>query len=144
MTQPERPVRIIRTDYSAASLDSALVGQDAVVSALGWGAEQNAQTKLLESAAASWSSESRDGIQRFIPSEFGMPNLDIKGHPEIVKMIQGRLRFRDKMIDTVTEIPQLSYTGIFTSLWFDWVSLQPFNIWHLSSSPRRRVKRTIA
>jgi hypothetical protein len=99
------------------------VGQDAVISTLGWGAEHNAQTNLLEAATMSSSSKSGDGIQRFIPSEFGMPNLDIRDHPEIVKMIQGRLQFRKKMVEAVRENPILSYTGIFTSLWFDWVSL---------------------
>jgi hypothetical protein len=117
------PVRVIRTDYSPASLSLALSGQDAVISTLGWGAEQNAQTRLLAAAAASSNSESGDGVQRFIPSEFGMPNLDIKGHPEIVKMIQGRLKFRAKMMETVRDNPKMSYTGIFTALWFDWVSL---------------------
>lgn len=71
-------------------------------------------------------------MQRFIPTEFGMPNLDIKGHPEIVKMIQGRIQFREKMIQVVHENPKLSYTGIFTSLWFDWVSIS------ISSSPAKK------
>lgn len=41
-----------------------------------------------------------------MPSEFGMPNLDIKGYSEIVNMIQGRLQFREKMIQAVQENPK--------------------------------------
>jgi len=134
-------VRVITTDYSPASLDSALAGQDAVISALGWGAEHNAQTRLLTAVAVSSNSESGYGVQRFIPTEFGMPNLDIRGHPEINKMIQGRLQFREKMIQVVQDNPKLSYTGIFTSLWFDWVSGPTFSFWVSHFGRKKKVKR---
>lgn len=126
-----RTVRVIQTDYSLESLAAALSGQDAVVSTLGLGAEKS-QTNLLIAAAKSWSSNTR-GVQRFIPSEFGIPNLDLRENPELARVLQPRIQFRHKMKDIVTKNPQLTYTGVFTRLWFDWVS-PPLTLWMSSTT----------
>jgi putative NADH-flavin reductase len=56
-------IPVIRTDFSASSLEAALKGQDAVVSTVTHLALKE-QEKVLHAAVKS-------GVQRFIPSEFG-------------------------------------------------------------------------
>lgn len=56
-------INVIRTDYTPASLENALVGQDVVISMLG-DAGLPLQKRIVDAAIAA-------GVQRIFPSEFG-------------------------------------------------------------------------
>ncbi|KAH7236608.1 hypothetical protein BKA59DRAFT_404843 [Fusarium tricinctum] len=56
-------VNVIRTDYTSASLESALAGQDIIISMLG-DAGMPTQKRIIDAAIAA-------GVQRIFPSEFG-------------------------------------------------------------------------
>jgi nucleoside-diphosphate-sugar epimerase len=107
-------VTVHRTDYSAQSLLQAFKGQDAVVSALATTAGDQ-QVRLIDAAIAA-------GVERFIPSEFGIDTSD----PAIADLIpptQGKL-------DTVRylrtkENEGLSWTSVCVGAIFDWTFQHP-------------------
>lgn len=83
-------VKVIQVDYnSKESLTSALQGQDAVVSTLGWAATDG-QKILIDAAIAA-------GVKHFIPSEFGSCTTN----PELrnVPMYSGIANVREYLIE---------------------------------------------
>ncbi|KAF3062066.1 Isoflavone reductase like protein IRL [Daldinia childiae] len=63
-------INVIRTDYTIASLESALKGQDVVISMLGYDGI-HLQKTIIDAAI-------KAGVKRFIPSEFGSRTYDDK------------------------------------------------------------------
>ena len=105
-------VNVCRTDYSPASLERDLKGQDAVISLLGNEAFQE-QQKIAEAAI-------KAGVKRFIPSEFGINSADqrlldivplLTVKKDLVKYLQSK------------EGEGMTWTGVVTGPTFDWVRL---------------------
>ena len=105
---------IKHVDYkSVDSLKAALVGQDAVVSALGTSVSSE-QMPLAEAAVAPGSS-----IQRFIPSEFGINTRKTPG-TAIEKMLGPKTRLVDFLDKAAAANPAFTWTALSTGLFFDW------------------------
>lgn len=107
-------VAVHRTDYSPQSLLKAFKGQDAVVSALATTAGEQ-QVPLIDAAIAA-------GVNRFIPSEFGIDTSDPQ-IADVIPPIQGKL-------DTVKylrkkESEGLSWTAVCVGAIFDWTFQYP-------------------
>ncbi|KAG4440389.1 hypothetical protein IFR05_004129 [Cadophora sp. M221] len=104
-------VRVHRTDYdSATSLAEAFAGQDAVVSTIATVA-LGQQQKIIDAAV-------KAGVKRFIPSEFGLNTQKVTGN--VAKILGAKLAAQEQLKKAVAENPQFSWTGIATSLFFDW------------------------
>ncbi|GJC97933.1 isoflavone reductase [Colletotrichum higginsianum] len=88
--------KVIKSDYSAESLEKVLKGQDAVVSMLPIMALEE-QTKIAEAAI-------KAGVKRFIPSDYGSDTTPKKAHLEWL----------------ATKEAQISWTTINTGIFFDW------------------------
>ncbi|PVH78939.1 NAD(P)-binding protein [Cadophora sp. DSE1049] len=104
-------VKVQRTDYdSASSLAEALAGQDAVVSTIATAA-LGQQQKIIEAAV-------KAGVKRFIPSEFGLNTQKVTGGA--AKILGAKLAAQEQLKKAAAENPNFSWTGISTSLFFDW------------------------
>ena len=97
---------------STASLKEALQGQDAVVSTTASAAVGN-QVPIVDAAIAA-------GVKRFIPSEFGI-NTRTLTHPGLKTILGGKIKTFDYLIEKSKENPSFTYTGVSSSLFFDWV-----------------------
>jgi NmrA-like family len=107
-------VAVKKVDYSSLeSLQSALLGQDAVVSVIGTFAI--ATQMLLVDAAQSSS------VKRFIPSEFGI-NTRTLGDQKIGTMLAGKMKVVDYLQQKAREDPAFSWSAITTGMFFDAVS----------------------
>ena len=106
-------VKVFRTDYTPASLKTALTGQDAVISVLGGGSLGDPQFALIDAAVAA-------GVKRFVPSEYGSDTTDEK----VVAFVPF---FKGKQAVTAhlrkKESEGLQWTGVITGPFFDWVCL---------------------
>ncbi|OOF90068.1 hypothetical protein ASPCADRAFT_135470 [Aspergillus carbonarius ITEM 5010] len=102
-------ITVHKTDYSPASLETLLRGQDVVISAIGVGGFTE-QQKFIDAAI-------RAGVKRFIPSEFSSSSQD----DEVLKILPLFQQKRD-VINYLKEkeTDGLSWTGIATSGLFDW------------------------
>ncbi|PWY91288.1 NmrA-like family protein [Aspergillus sclerotioniger CBS 115572] len=102
-------ITVHKTDYSSASLETLLRGQDVLISAVGAGAFPE-QQKFIDAAI-------RAGVKRFIPSEFSTSSQD----DEVLKILPMFQQKRD-VINYLKEKEKegLSWTGIATSGLFDW------------------------
>ncbi|KAH9216247.1 isoflavone reductase, partial [Leptodontidium sp. 2 PMI_412] len=100
--------KVIRSDFSLASLTEVLKGQDAVISLMPIPAAGE-QVTVIEAAIAA-------GVKRFIPSEFGSDN----SNPAIVAAVpffetkQKSLEFLKSKQDAIT------WTAVITGPFFDW------------------------
>lgn len=100
-------------DYaSVESLTSALEGQDALVSILATVAVAG-QRPLVDAAVAA-------GVKRIIPSEFGI-NTRFLGKEPIGSILQGKIQTLNYIHEKSKQNPSLTWTGISTGLFFDWV-----------------------
>ncbi|KAJ5114755.1 NmrA-like family protein [Penicillium alfredii] len=102
-------VAVHKTDFSNAGLEAALKGQDAVISAVGATAFGE-QKKIVDAAI-------RAGVKRFIPSEFSASSQN-----EAVLQLLPLFGQKKELIEYLKtkESEGLTWTGIATSLLFDW------------------------
>lgn len=108
-TFPSR-VTVYKSDFSEGDLEAAFKGQDAVISALGKDG-LGEQKKLVDTAI-------KAGVKRFLPSEFSASTqntavlqlLPLFGQKaELIEYLKAK------------QSADFSWTGIATSLLFDWV-----------------------
>ncbi|KAJ5831691.1 hypothetical protein N7474_000002 [Penicillium riverlandense] len=106
-------VVVHKTDFSGAGLEAALKGQDAVISVVG-AAGFGEQKKIVDAAI-------RAGVKRFIPSEFSASSQN-----EAVLHLLPLFGQKKELVEYLKtkESGGLSWTGIATSLLFDWRLLQ--------------------
>lgn len=107
-------VRVIKTDFSDASLIKDFAGQDAVISTVGSEAVAS-QTRYIDAAIAA-------GVKRFIPSEFGSDGSDPKAL-EIAPIFAPKLKVLRYLEEKASET--FSYTAVITGPFFDWVYFSP-------------------
>jgi hypothetical protein len=88
-----------------------LKGQDAVVSTIATLALVQQSTLAEEAAKA--------GVKRFIPSEFGVNTQKVSGG--IAKILGAKIQLQDTLGKLAAAHPSFSWTGVATSLFFDWV-----------------------
>ncbi|PYH95499.1 NmrA-like family protein [Aspergillus ellipticus CBS 707.79] len=102
-------ITVQKTDFSPASLEKILQGQDVVISAVGATAFTE-QKKFIDAAI-------RGGVKRFFPSEFSASSQD-----EAVLRLLPLFRQKADIIEYLKskEGEGLSWTGIATSGLFDW------------------------
>jgi uncharacterized protein YbjT (DUF2867 family) len=102
-------VRVIRTDYDdPESLESAMQGQDVVISTIG-GAATGDQNRFIDAAVAA-------GVKRFLPSEYGPNTQD----PRVVGLIP-ILPSKVQTVDYLrSKEDRMEWTSLVTGLWFDW------------------------
>lgn len=103
---------VIRTDYTVASLTSALRGQDAAVFALGPGGIKH-QIAAIDAAEAA-------GVKRFIVNDFGW-GPDIEGLPEFAAVHAQRRKCWDHAHACSKANPAFTWTGLTTGNPIDWV-----------------------
>ncbi|KAK2008077.1 isoflavone reductase [Colletotrichum eremochloae] len=99
---------------SVESLTAAFAGQDAVISAISTVAVvvPGAQDPLIDAAVAA-------GVKRFVPSEYGLNTRTLEG--EILgDWLKAKTAAVDYLIKKADENPGFTWTGIGTSLFFDW------------------------
>ncbi|GKT89309.1 rossmann-fold NAD(P)(+)-binding protein [Colletotrichum tofieldiae] len=92
----------------------AFAGQDAVISAISTVAVivPGAQDPLIDAAVAA-------GVKRFIPSEYGLNTRNLEG--EILgDWLKAKTAAVDYLIKKTEESTNFTWTGIGTSLFFDW------------------------
>ncbi|KAF9873929.1 major facilitator superfamily transporter [Colletotrichum karsti] len=108
-------VAVRKADLSSVeSLTKALAGQDAVVSAISTVAAvvHGSQDPLIDASVAA-------GVKRFIPSEYGLNTRNLKG--EILgDWLIAKTAAVDYLIKKAEANPSFTWTGIGTSLFFDW------------------------
>jgi uncharacterized protein YbjT (DUF2867 family) len=108
------PVQVHKVDYeSASSLAEVFKGQDAVVSPIATGG-LGIQKKIIDAAVQA-------GVKRFIPSEFGIDTRNAEGG--LGKILSAKQETREYLDKVSKENPGFTWTGISTSLFFDWVSI---------------------
>lgn len=104
-----------RIDYEDAdSLQGALSGHDAVVSAVGSASVGAPQQKLADAAFAA-------GVRRFIPSEFGINTRKLQG-TKIGQIIAGKTKLVDDLQNKSQQQPSFTWTGVSNGLFFDLAS----------------------
>ncbi|KUJ11385.1 NmrA-like family protein [Mollisia scopiformis] len=104
-------VKVQKVDYSSStSVAEALKGQDAVVSTIATLALSQ-QSSLVEEAV-------KAGVKRFIPSEFGLNTPKVTGGT--AKILGAKLQLQEQLKKLAAENPSFSWTGVSTSLFFDW------------------------
>ena len=99
-----------KTDYSRGDLETALKGQDAVISTVGPAGFLEQKT-VIDAAVAS-------GVKRYLPSEFSTNTL----HPgvcELVPVFQTKKEILDYL--QTKEQHGLTWTGLATGPLLDWV-----------------------
>ncbi|KAK6213613.1 isoflavone reductase [Colletotrichum tabaci] len=108
-------VAVRRADLSSVeSLTAAFAGQDAVVSAISTVAVivPGAQDPLIDAAAGA-------GVKRFVPSEYGLNTRNLEG--EILgDWLKAKTAAVDYLIKKAEANPGFTWTGVGTSLFFDW------------------------
>ncbi|KAL1969783.1 hypothetical protein VTN77DRAFT_7292 [Rasamsonia byssochlamydoides] len=102
-------VNVRKTNFSESELQTALQGQDAVVSALGVAGFSD-QKKVIDAAV-------RAGVKRFIPSEFSVNTLS-----DAVLRLLPLFGQKKEVLEYLKskESEGLTWTGIGTGLLFDW------------------------
>jgi putative NADH-flavin reductase len=128
-------------DYSsAASLESALRGQDAVVSVIATAAVAE-QIALVDAAVAA-------GVKRFLPSEFGVNTRTLDSEDAITSILGTKTRVNDHLVQKSSESENFSWTSVVTGSFFDWVSFasspwSAFGVLQDSLGDYRRANRSI-
>lgn len=113
----------LTADYASLdSLKAAFAGQDAVVSAVATQGVPAQQTAVDAAVAA--------GVRRFVPSEFGINTRQVRERT-IGRILAGKIAVVDYLEQLVQEGRSggLSWTGVSTGLFFDWVSLSVVLFW---------------
>lgn len=104
-------VKEVVVDYSSIeSLQSALVGVDAVVSTLGAPAVGEPQRRLIDAAIAA-------GVDRFIPSDFGCDHQNPL--TRTLPVFAEKVKTEDYLINKC-QSSSLTYTFIYNNLFLDW------------------------
>lgn len=62
------------------------------------------------------------GVKRFIPSEYGINTQNLEGG--IGKILSGKTAAADLLKKSARENSGFTWTGLSTSMFFDWVCLQ--------------------
>ncbi|KAF4990482.1 hypothetical protein FDECE_14366 [Fusarium decemcellulare] len=98
---PQR-VRVVETDYSLTSLQSAFKGQDAVICTLGHAVLEK-QLEIIEAAE-------KAGVRRFVPSEFGVPKTanDVPGYKAVLGKKQ---KVADLLEEKSAENPRFTWSS---------------------------------
>ncbi|KAK6216839.1 isoflavone reductase [Colletotrichum tabaci] len=104
--------KVVKSDYSAESLEKVLKGQDAVVSMLPIMALEE-QTKIAEAAI-------KAGVKRFIPSEYGSDSLS----DDVIAAVPFFQPKKAHLEWLATKEAQISWTAIITGPFFDWALKQ--------------------
>lgn len=104
---------VVKTDYSPTSLLSALKGQDAVVSSITTAAI--AQQQAIVDAAV------KAGVKSFIPSEFGINTTNLVPGSGLEKILGKKIEIQKLLKKAAEENEGFSWTGVSSSLFFDWV-----------------------
>ena len=107
-TFPES-VKVIKSDFSPSSIESAFKGQDAVISLVGHAGFEG--QKVVVDAAA------KAGVKRFIPSEFGSDTANARVC-ELVPIFNRKRAIID--YTKSKEAEGLSWTGVITGPFLDW------------------------
>ncbi|KAM0513953.1 hypothetical protein ACHAPE_007308 [Trichoderma viride] len=107
-TFPSR-VTVYKSDFSDRDLEAAFKGQDAVISALGK-AGLGEQKKVVDAAISA-------GVKRFLPSEFSASSQDA-GVLQLIPLFAPKAEFIEYL--KAKQSADFSWTGIATSLLFDW------------------------
>ncbi|KAK6843058.1 Isoflavone reductase-like protein IRL [Apiospora arundinis] len=108
---PPAGVVVKKVDYgSPEALKEALIGQDALVSVIATTATGE-QYPFIDAAIAA-------GVKRIIPSEFGI-NTRTVPHPGLKAMLQSKIKLVDYLQEKSRENPNLTWTGISNSFFFD-------------------------
>jgi hypothetical protein len=92
-------------------LSEAFKGQDAVVSVIATAGIRD-QHKIVDAAV-------KAGVKRFIPSEYGINTQNLQGG--IGKILSGKKATADLLEKAAAENNGFSWTGLSTSMFFDWV-----------------------
>jgi len=58
-------------------------------------------------------------VKRFIPSEFGLNTTNLSGG--VAKILGAKVQVQEQLNKAAAENPNFSWTGVSTSLFFDWV-----------------------
>lgn len=95
-------------------MEKALKGQDAVVSSITTSA-LNLQPIIIEAAV-------KAGVKHFIPSEFGINTQNLVAGSGTEKILGQKIETQKLLAKISGENSALSWTGISTGLFFDWVS----------------------
>ncbi|KAI9694358.1 MAG: hypothetical protein M1820_009006 [Bogoriella megaspora] len=104
-------VRVLTTDYSQASLEIALKGQDAVISTIGYESLGEGAMNLINAAA-------EVGVKRFLPSEFGHNTVCDKIRPWI-PFFGEKVNLVNRL-DALGESSSITWTAIIPGVFFDW------------------------
>jgi hypothetical protein len=112
-------VTIVKTDYTSSSLQSALKGQDAVVSCVGYPGLMS-QLDVIDAAEAV-------GVQRFIPSEFGDDTLIANWLEDLEKIMFWKRRVLQHLEEVAGRNENFSWTGLANGPFIDWVYLSPLS-----------------
>lgn len=106
-------IDVIRTDYTAASLEYALAGQDVIISMLG-DAGLPLQKAIVDAAIVA-------GVQRIFPSEFGC-----RTYIDKVVALMPYFQQKHEVINYLrTKQDKISWTAMITNPFFDEV---PYNL----------------
>jgi hypothetical protein len=103
-------VNVIRTDYTSTSLESALAGQDVIISMLG-DAGMPTQKRIVDAAITA-------GVQRIFPSEFGCRTYIDK----IVDLMPYFEPKRDLINYLRTKEDRITWTALIPNPFFDEVN----------------------
>lgn len=95
------------------SIKSALSGQDAVVSTLGSAALGPQQQKLADVALSV-------GVQRFIPSEFGINTRELQ-ELKIGQIVAGKIKLVDDLKKKAEQTPSFTWTALSNGMFFDYL-----------------------
>jgi uncharacterized protein YbjT (DUF2867 family) len=106
-------VKVIKSDYSPSSLESAFKGQDAVISLVG-NTGFAGQKAFVDAAIAA-------GVKRFVPSEFGSDTASARLR-ELVPIFNAKRAIINYA--KTKEGSGLTWTGFITGPFFDWVCTQ--------------------
>ncbi|KAE8443774.1 hypothetical protein EG329_001368 [Mollisiaceae sp. DMI_Dod_QoI] len=114
---------VVDVDFdSVDSLKSTLVGQDAIISTVGYSGLQT-QLNLIDAAAAA-------GVQRIIPSDFGA-NLDNPNTRQL-SIFGDKVKTHEHIHDK-SKTTNLTYTHVYNNAFLDWGLERDFII-HISDS----------
>jgi hypothetical protein len=99
-----------KSDFSPASLESALAGQDLVISTTA-GGDSDKQIRTIDAAIAA-------GVRRFLPHEFGHDTLN-KGISSRVLKSAGRAKVIEHLQAASKDTPDFEWVGVATGYTLD-------------------------
>ncbi|KAG7418729.1 Pinoresinol reductase 2 [Fusarium oxysporum f. sp. raphani] len=103
-------VKVVETDYSAISLQSALEGQDAIVCTLGH-AVLDKQLDIIEAAE-------KAGVRRYIPSEFGVPK-GLHDVPEYAALLGKKQKVMELLKEKSEKNPHFTWSSFVNGAFLD-------------------------